>query len=93
MRGVEGGFAMVRPAHDGLVFASDAQGRLIALKKTAPTGPTMIVADLPLGPGATLYTRIGNLFPWLCVVCSLGLGAGMASRRWLRNEDRRQLAA
>ena len=93
MRGVEGGFAMVRPAHDGLVFASDAQGRFIALKKTAPTGPTMIVADLPLGPGATLYTRIGNLFPWLCVVCSLGLGAGMASRRWLRNEDRRQLAA
>lgn len=81
MRGVEGGFAIVRPAHDGLVFASDAQGRLVAVKKTAPTGLTMIVADLPLGPGPTLYTRIGNLFPWTCVICSLALGAALASRR------------
>ena len=85
MRGVEGGFAIVRAAHDGLVYASDAQGRLVALKKTAPTGPTMIVADLPLGPGPTLYTRIGNLFPWMCVIDSLALGAGLASRRRVRS--------
>lgn len=81
MRGVEGGFAIVRPAHDGLVYASDAQGRLVALKKTAPTGLTMIVADLPLGPGPTLYARIGDLFPWTCVICALVLGAGLARRR------------
>jgi len=81
MRGVEGGFAIVRPAHDGLVYASDAQGRLVALKKTAPTGLTMIVADLPLGPGPTLYARIGDLFPWMCVICSLVLAAGLARRR------------
>ena len=93
MRGVEGGFAIVRPAHDGLVFASDAQGRLIAVKKTAPTGPTMIVADVPLGPGPTLYTRIGDLFPWLCVITSLGLGAGLVSRRWLRNDAGRESVA
>ena len=93
MRGVEGGFAMVRSAHDGLVFASDAQGRLIAVRKTAPTGPTMIVADLPLGPGPTLYTRIGDLFPWMCVICSLAFGAGLASRRWLRTEAGRESMA
>jgi apolipoprotein N-acyltransferase len=81
MRGVENGFALVRPAHDGLVFASDAQGRLIALKKDAPTGLTVIVADLPLGPGSTLYTRIGNVFPWLCVLFSLAVAAGMARNR------------
>ena len=93
MRGVEGGFAMVRPAHDGLVFASDAQGRLIAVKKTAPAGATVIVADLPLGPGPTLYTRIGDLFPWLCVICSLVLGAGLAGRRWLSKEATRESVA
>lgn len=81
MRGVENGFAVVRPAHDGLVFASDAQGRLVALKKDAPTGVTMAVADLPLGPGPTLYTRIGNLFPWLCVLFSLAVAAGAALER------------
>ncbi len=81
MRGVEDGFAIVRAAHDGLVFASDAQGRLVAVKKDAPTGLTMIVADLALGPGPTLYTRIGNAFPWICVIFSLTLGAGTALAR------------
>ena len=93
MRGVEGGFAMVRAAHDGLVFASDAQGRLVASKKDAPTGLTMVVADLPLGPGPTLYTRIGNLFAWICVAWCLVLGVALASWRWLRSERRGQAAA
>jgi len=84
MRSVENGFAMVRAAHDGLVFANDAQGRLIAIKKDAPTGLTMVVADLPLGPGPTLYTRIGDLFPWLCVILSVLLGGGLAIRGRLR---------
>ncbi len=90
MRGVEDGFAIVRPAHDGLVFASDPQGRLVAVKKDAPTGLTMVIADLPLGSGPTLYTRIGNLFPWICVLFSLVLGAGVAlnqtpHRAWARS--------
>lgn len=74
LRGVENGFAMVRPAHNGLVIASDAQGRLVAAKKDAPAGLTMVVADLPLGPGPTLYTRIGNAFAWLCVAAAFALG-------------------
>ena len=81
MRAVEDGFAMVRPAHDGLVIISDAQGRLVALKKDAPTGLTMVVADLPLGSGPTLYTRIGNVFPWICVIFSLAVGAAAALKR------------
>ena len=85
MRGVENGFALVRPAHDGLAFASDAQGRLVAVRKDAPTGLTMVIADLPLGPGPTLYTRIGNVFPWLCAFFSLTVGAGLAIRRRLRS--------
>ena len=81
MRGVENGFAMVRPAHDGLVIVSDAEGRLIALERDAPTGLTMVVADLPLGAGPTLFTRIGNVFPWACALFSLVLAAGTALRR------------
>ena len=82
MRGVENGFAVVRAAHDGLAFASDAQGRLVAVRKDAPTGLTMVVADLPLGPGPTLYTRIGNVFPWICVIFSLAVAAGAALKRF-----------
>lgn len=67
LRGVENGFALVRAAGNGLVTASDAEGRIVASKMDTPTGLTMIVADLPLGPGPTLYTRIGNVFAWLCI--------------------------
>ena len=88
MRGVEDGFAMVRPAHDGLLIVSDAQGRLLAVKKTASTGLTMAVADLPLGARPTLYTRFGNLFPWLCAIASLVLGAGLANWGWLPGHAR-----
>jgi apolipoprotein N-acyltransferase len=35
----------------------------------------MVVADLPLGSGPTLYARIGDVFPWLCLTFSLLLGA------------------
>ncbi len=75
MRGVENGFALVRAANEGLVTASDAEGRLIASKRDTPSGLTMIVADLPLGPGPTLYTRIGDAFEWLCVMVLGAIGA------------------
>lgn len=75
MRGVENGFALVRAANEGLVTASDAEGRLIASKMDTPKGLTMIIADLPLGPGPTLYTRIGYVFPLACVVLMCLIGA------------------
>jgi len=71
MRSVEGGFAMVRAANNGLVTVNDAQGRLIALRMAAPTGLTEVVADVPLGAGPTIYVRIGDAFAWLCVAISL----------------------
>lgn len=76
MRGVENGFSVVRSAHLGLLTASDSRGRLIASKMAWPhAGMTTIVADLPLGPGPTLYTRIGDVFAWLCVLLSFAIGA------------------
>jgi len=71
VRGVEDGFALVRAANEGLVTASDAEGRLVASKMDHPTGLTMIVVDLPLGPGTTLYARIGDVFEWFCAALVL----------------------
>lgn len=80
MRGVENGFALVRAANSGLVTASDAHGRLIASRVDTPAGLTMIVADLPLGPGPTLYTRIGDAFAWFCFALLLLIGAYVCLR-------------
>ncbi len=89
MRGVEDGFALARAANNGLVTASDAEGRLIASKVDTPTGLTMIVTALPYGPGPTLYTRIGDVFAWLCVIASLAMiGVSIVRGFWARHETR-----
>jgi apolipoprotein N-acyltransferase len=75
MRGVENGFAVVRSAFNGVATASDAQGRVLARASTVQPGMLRLSADVPLGPGPTLYTRIGDVFAWLCVALSLGLTA------------------
>jgi apolipoprotein N-acyltransferase len=75
MRGVENGFAVLRSAFDGLETVSDAQGRILASAPTSRAGMVVTAADVPLGPGPTLYTRIGDVFPWLCAVVSLLIGA------------------
>lgn len=81
MRGVENGFAIVRAADEGLLTASDAEGRLIAQKSAAPSGMTVLTATLPLGPGPTIYTRIGDAFAWCVIILFLGIGALCARPR------------
>ena len=80
MRGVETGFAIVRAANEGLLTASDAEGRVIAQKHSASTGMTVLIASLPLGPGSTLYGRIGDAFAWCTVVIFLGIGVRCARK-------------
>jgi apolipoprotein N-acyltransferase len=85
MRGVENGFAIVRAANEGLLSISDAEGRLIAQKSAASSGMTVLIAAVPLGPGATLYTRIGDAFA-LCVIIGL-LGIGVLCVRARGSRD------
>ena len=81
MGGVTNGFAVLRSAFNGLQTITDAQGRLVASATTS--GPGMIVTrgEVPLGPGPTLYTRIGDLFSWLCVLAATAYAAAMMMRR------------
>lgn len=81
MRGVENGFAVLRSAFNGLETISDAQGRVLASASTGRTGMVAVSADVPLGPGPTLYTRIGDAFSWLCAALSLLLGGRLIARR------------
>jgi apolipoprotein N-acyltransferase len=77
LRGVENGFAVARAANHGLLSASDAYGRVIAQKVVGPDQIDWILSDLPLGPGLTLYTRIGNVFPWATLGLTLLLSVGL----------------
>lgn len=70
LRGVENGFSVARAANDGLLTVSDAYGRVLGLKKTAEGGMVMLRADIPRGPGATLYEVIGNSLAYLALALS-----------------------
>jgi apolipoprotein N-acyltransferase len=80
MRGVENGFAVVRSAFNGVQTVSDAQGRVLARASTVQPGMVRLSADVPLGPGPTLYTRIGDVFAWACVLTAFLFGL-LAVRR------------
>ena len=81
MRGVENGFAIVRSAFNGLETVSDAQGRVLARADTVKAGMVRLSADVPLGSGPTLYTRIGDVFAWMCAALALGLAAMLLRTR------------
>lgn len=74
MRGVENGFAVVRSAFNGVQTISDAQGRVLARTSTVQAGMARLAAEVPLGPGPTLYTKIGDVFAWACVLAAFVLG-------------------
>ena len=73
MRGVENGFAIVRSATQGLETISDADGRILARADTDASGLTQVIADVAPGPGPTLYTSIGDVFPWAMLAASVAL--------------------
>jgi apolipoprotein N-acyltransferase len=81
MRGVENGFAVARAAFNGLETISDAQGRVLGRADTSVPGMVTLRAAVPLGPGPTLYTRIGDIFAWLCVAGALALAAAALKSR------------
>jgi len=71
MRGVENGFAVARAANDGLLTLTDAYGRILGRKASREGGMVLLLGELPRGPGATLYARVGDAFAWICCALSL----------------------
>jgi apolipoprotein N-acyltransferase len=69
LRGVENGYMVVRSSRDGLLSVSDAYGRILALAESRPFPGTSMLATVDVGPRVpTIYTRIGDVLGWLCVV-------------------------
>ena len=68
-RGVEAGYGVVRSARDGLLTVSDAHGRVIAERASAPMpGATLLVRTVVPVRITTIYGQFGDLFGWSCVV-------------------------
>jgi len=71
-RAVENGVSMLRATRWGLSSAVDPLGRTLAMMEDSVASQKAMVAQLPTAGVATLYSRIGDLFAWLCVAGLLG---------------------
>jgi len=87
MRGVENGFAVVRASRDGLLSISDAYGRELAVEPSAGLPGATLLRTVEVGGEVnTLYTRIGDLLGWVCVVAAaFWLVAAIRRRRRARD--------
>lgn len=92
LRGVENGFAVAWSAQLGTSLLADGHGRPLAEAATI-SGPgfAVTVADVPDGPGATPYSRLGDWFAWLCLAVTLGVCVLARTRvgkpTWTREEQ------
>ena len=89
MRAIENGFSYVRPTYNGVTFAVDYHGRILASKDYFATSNEIMYADVPMKGKKTIYPIIGDVFAWLCV---LGLGAfAVLSRKGRARAEKNKL--
>jgi len=73
MRAIENGFSLVRPTFNGITIAEDFNGKILAQMDSAETDDGIMYADLPTRGVNTLYTKVGDVLGWTCVLGLLGL--------------------
>jgi apolipoprotein N-acyltransferase len=72
LRGVENGMAIAWGGRQTELMLSDGWGRVLASQPTGNPGSfTVVMADVPTGPGATIYTHLGDWFAWLCLALTV----------------------
>lgn len=72
-RAIEQGFNMVRHASNGLSIATDFQGRVLSRMDHYTTDDRVLISEVPTRGVDTVYSRIGDVFSWLCIFALLGL--------------------
>lgn len=81
IRAVEYGLSFVRPTYNGITYAQDYHGRILAQMDSDQTKDGILYADVPIKGIKTLYTVTGDILGWACVLALLGLIIFAISRR------------
>ena len=81
LRAVEGGFALVRAAQEGLVTVADHHGRVLAEARSPETGDILLVAEVVPGPAHTFYSLTGEWFAWLNLAMLVAVVGACRNRR------------
>jgi len=65
-RAIENGFSLVRPAGSGISTITDYEGRILASQNFYKTSDGILLSSVPTRGVTTIYSRIGDLFAYLC---------------------------
>jgi len=68
IRTIENGFSFVRPTYNGVSFAADYNGNVLAEMDSDHSGSGIMYASLPTQGIHTIYTHIGDLQGWISVL-------------------------
>jgi apolipoprotein N-acyltransferase len=71
LRGVEDGFSIARAPRHGILTVTDDRGRVLAERATNSQPFTVLLTQVPVQHESTLYSRLGNWFPWFCLILLL----------------------
>lgn len=86
VRTIENGFSLARAGFYGQNVAVDYQGRLWGAANHYTAGDRTVVAHLPIKGTRTIYTALGDFFPWLCIagfaaLFAVAVAGGLRARR------------
>jgi apolipoprotein N-acyltransferase len=92
VRGVESGFSIARAARGGMVSVTDYRGHELVAQTSLSDKNSVATADLPLGAGATLYSRTDDWFGHLCSLFTILLMLRLGVSIWYAARMRRRSA-
>jgi apolipoprotein N-acyltransferase len=84
IRGVEGGYSVIRQVNEGTSMAADSRANVLARQDYFMTADRLMLADVPTRGNRTLYRYLGDWFAWASAAL-LVLLAGLAVFRGSRN--------
>jgi apolipoprotein N-acyltransferase len=67
-RAIENGFSLVRPAGHGFSTITDYEGRILASQNYYTSSSGIMLTAVPTRGVRTIYSRIGDLFAYMCAV-------------------------
>ena len=81
MRAVENGVALVRPTGHGLTIITDSEGRVLGSQNYFTNSSGILLTTVPVHGVRTIYSRVGDLFAYLCAAGLMLLAGWVLLRR------------
>ena len=87
LRSIEYGFSFVRPTYNGVSFVEDYNGKVLKQMNMDDAGNGIMYLDVPTKGVKTVYSVIGDLLGWFCVLGALLLII-FSTINWKRDDKR-----